>query len=81
MPDKPIKLYVLLNDPTCINCVNMTHSYNHLDYKIEIIDVGPMFNRPNWLKGVPTLISEQKQPFLGPECVMWIRYYSIYKLK
>lgn len=77
---KPIKLYVIMNDPTSISCVQMVRSNTDLDRQVEVIDAAPVANRPSWLKGVPSLMNEKSQIYLGPECVMWIRYQSTQSL-
>lgn len=73
---KPIKLYVLPNDPTCMQCVTSVRANTDLDQKVEIIDATPLHNRPSWLKGVPSLMDNEGKFYLGPECVMWIRYQA-----
>lgn len=73
---KAVKLYVLVNDPTSMDCVKAVRSNSDLDKQVEIIDALPVENRPSWLKGVPSLINETGQFFLGPECIMWIRYQA-----
>uniref|UniRef100_A0A6C0BNU8 Uncharacterized protein n=1 Tax=viral metagenome TaxID=1070528 RepID=A0A6C0BNU8_9ZZZZ len=71
---KPIKLYALMNDTTCMSCIQMVRANSDLDTQVEVVDAAPVQNRPPWLKGVPSLIDEKGQFFLGPECVMWIKY-------
>jgi len=73
---KPIKLYVLFNDPTSVSCIQMVRGNTDLDRQVEVVDAAPTGNRPKWLKGVPSLMDEKGQFFLGSECVMWIRYQA-----
>lgn len=71
---KPVKLYVLLNDPVCVNCVQTIRTNVDLERQVEVIDVGRLQNRPTWLKGAPTLVDESGKIYLGSEAVMWIKY-------
>lgn len=73
---KQVKLYVLFDDPTCKQCLENVHTNSDLDKRIEVIDAARVSSRPPWLKGVPSLMDETGQFFLGPECVMWIRYQT-----
>lgn len=71
---KPNKLYVLFNDKTSVECINAIRNNVDLDKRVEIIDAARVESRPPWLKGVPTLQDDERKLYLGPECVMWIRY-------
>jgi transposase len=62
---KLIKLYVLFNDPTSVSCIQLVRANSDLDRQVEVIDAAPPGNRPNWLKGVPSLVDEKGQFFLG----------------
>ena len=73
---KPVKLYVLFNDATSKQCLQSVHTNSDLNRRVEVIDAARVENRPQWLKGVPSLMDESGQFFLGPECVMWIRYQA-----
>lgn len=62
---KPIKLYVLFNDPTSVSCIQMVRENSDLDRQVEVVDAAPTGNRPKWLKGVPSLMDEKGQFYLG----------------
>lgn len=73
---KPVKLYVLFNDATSQQCIRGVQQSSSLDRRVEIIDVGQPQYRPHWLKGVPSIMNEEKKFYLGPEAVMWVRYQA-----
>jgi hypothetical protein len=73
---KPVKLYILQTDKTCLECIKDVRAHGEIDRQVEIIDAAQVSRRPAWLKGVPTLQDQAGQVYLGSECVMWVKYQA-----